>query len=166
MQNQAYIFIIFILNGLLIGILFDIFRILRKCFKTPDFITYIQDIIFWILSGLSLLYSIFKFNNGELRLFIFLGVILGIMLYMLIFSRLFIQTSVASITIIKKIINMVIITPIKYILLLLRRIIYNPIRFIITKIVKLFRKILQFFKKKTKKVKLNKIFYKNKKDFA
>lgn len=166
MQNQAYIFIIFILNGLLIGILFDIFRILRKCFKIPDFITYIQDIIFWILSGLSLLYSIFKFNNGELRLFIFFGVILGIMLYMLIFSRLFIQTFVTSITIIKKIINIVIITPIKHILLLLRKIIYNPFRIIITKIAKFFRKNLQFFKKKTKRVKLNKIFYKNKKDFA
>lgn len=48
--NQAYLFLIFILNGLLIGILFDFFRILRKSFKTPDFITYIQDICFWILA--------------------------------------------------------------------------------------------------------------------
>ena len=46
MQNQAYAFLIFILNGLIVGILFDVFRILRKAFKTSDFITYIQDIIF------------------------------------------------------------------------------------------------------------------------
>ena len=46
MQNQAFTFIIFILNGFIIGILFDIFRILRKSFKTPDSITYIEDIIF------------------------------------------------------------------------------------------------------------------------
>ncbi len=66
MQNQAYAFIVFILNGFLIGLLFDIFRIFRKSFKTPDFITYLEDFIFWIITGLLLLYSIFKFNNGEL----------------------------------------------------------------------------------------------------
>ena len=166
MQNQAYIFIIFILNGFLIGILFDIFRIFRKCFKTPDFITYVQDIIFGILSGLSLLYSIFKFNNGELRLFIFLGILLGVTFYMLIFSRLFINIIVSSITLIKKIINIIIIIPIKYILQLLRKIIYTPIKYIFSKIVIFLRKILQFFMKKTKKIQLSKIFYKNKKDFA
>ena len=65
MQNQAYAFIVFILNGFLIGLLFDIFRIFRKSFKTPDFITCLEDFIFWIITGLLLLYSIFKFNNGE-----------------------------------------------------------------------------------------------------
>ena len=53
--NQAYIFLIFVINGFLIGILFDIFRILRKSFKTKDIITYIEDILFWILTGLLLL---------------------------------------------------------------------------------------------------------------
>ena len=74
MPNQAYSFIIFILNGLIIGLIFDIFRIFRKSFKTPDFITYLQDFIFWIIAGSILLYSIFKFNNGELRLYIFIGI--------------------------------------------------------------------------------------------
>ena len=94
MQNQAYAFIVFILNGFLIGLLFDIFRIFRKSFKTPDFITCLEDFIFWIITGLLLLYSIFKFNNGELRIYIFLGVILGAAIYMLIFSKFFINISV------------------------------------------------------------------------
>ena len=55
MPNQAYSFIIFILNGLIIGLIFDIFRIFRKSFKTPDFITYLQDFIFWIIAGSILL---------------------------------------------------------------------------------------------------------------
>ena len=57
--NQAYLFLIFALNGFVIGLLFDFFRILRKSFKTADIITYIEDILFWILSGLTVLYSIF-----------------------------------------------------------------------------------------------------------
>ena len=103
MQNQAYAFIVFILNGFLIGLLFDIFRIFRKSFKTPDFITCLEDFIFWIITGLLLLYSIFKFNNGELRIYIFLGVILGAAIYMLIFSKFFINISVYIINLIKKI---------------------------------------------------------------
>ena len=50
--NQAYLFCIFIINGIIIGILFDFFRILRKTFKTSDLITYIEDSLFWILTGI------------------------------------------------------------------------------------------------------------------
>ena len=100
--NQAYLFLIFIVNGLIIGFLFDFFRILRKSFKTADFITYIEDIIFWILTGLIVLSSIFIFNNGEIRFFIFLGIALGIILYMTIFSSSIVKTLVYLIEIIKK----------------------------------------------------------------
>ena len=114
MQTQAYAFLIFVLNGILIGILFDIFRIFRKSFKTLDIVTYIEDCMFWIISGLLLLYSIFKFNNGEIRLYILIGVILGVSLYMLIFSKMFINTSVCIIKIIKRIFNIIIIIPIHH----------------------------------------------------
>ena len=70
--NQAYLFMIFILNGILIGIVFDIFRILRRSFKTPNIVTYIEDTLFWIVSALTILYSLFTFNNGEIRGYIFL----------------------------------------------------------------------------------------------
>ena len=70
-QNQAYLFLVFSLTGVIIGILFDFFRILRRSIKTPNIITYIQDILFWILTGIIVLYSIWYFNNGELRIFVF-----------------------------------------------------------------------------------------------
>ena len=165
MQNQVYVFIIFIINGLLIGFLFDIFRIFRKSFKTPDIITYIQDVAFWIIGGVLLLYSIFKFNNGELRIYIFLGILLGFLLYMLIFSKIFIKISICCFNITKKIINTIII-PIKYILKILTAIIYKPTKFMYSTIKKIIRKIIYFFKRKSKKVNLNDGIYKNKKDFA
>ena len=100
MQNQVYIFIAFILNGFLIGIIFDCFRILRKSFKTPDIITYIEDIAFGIITGLLLLFSIMKFNNGELRVYLFLGILLGLILYLLILVLLTELTSLVSLLII------------------------------------------------------------------
>ena len=99
--NQGYIFVIFILNGFLIGILFDIFRILRKSFKTKDIVTYIEDILFWIITGIFLLYSVFRFNNGEIRLYMFIAILIGVLLYMLILSSYIIKINVKIITSVK-----------------------------------------------------------------
>lgn len=103
--NQAYLFLVFTINGIIIGILFDLFRILRRSFKTSDIITYMQDILFWLLTGLILLYSIFKFGNGEIRFYMFIGVFIGCLIYLLIFSTYFIKINVKIIIIIKKIIK-------------------------------------------------------------
>ena len=90
-QNQAYLFLVFSLTGIAIGILFDFFRILRRSIKTSNIVTYIQDILFWILTGIIVLYSIWYFNNGELRIFVFLGLIIGILIYMTTLSSIIIK---------------------------------------------------------------------------
>jgi len=103
--NQAYLFLIFTVNGILIGFLFDIFRILRKSFKTNDLVTYIEDIIFWILTGIIILYSMCKFCDGELRGFTIIGIAMGVILYMLTISTYIIKVSVFIINILKTIIG-------------------------------------------------------------
>ena len=90
-ENQLELFLIFIINGIIIGILFDIFRVLRKTFKTNDLVTYLEDILFWILTGIIVLYSIFTFNNGEIRLFMFLAIFIGAVIYLFLFSSYFIN---------------------------------------------------------------------------
>ena len=118
-ENQFFLFLIFIVNGILIGILFDFFRILRKSFKTNDFFTYLEDIIFWIITGIILLYSIFTFNNGEIRLFMFIGVLVGIILYILSISSFIIKINVTILTFFKNIIIKIfniIVFPIKKVL--------------------------------------------------
>lgn len=82
--NTAFIFF---LTGICIGLLFDFFRIQRKVLKTCDFITYIQDILFWIVSGLIIIFVIMKYTNGEIRIYMVLGIILGILIYFLIISK-------------------------------------------------------------------------------
>ena len=86
--NQLYTLFVFILSGAVIGILFDLFRILRKSFKTPDIITYIEDILFWLISGFLIITAIFKFNDGELRAYLFIGILLGIVIYIMLFTKL------------------------------------------------------------------------------
>lgn len=143
--NQTNLFLIFTINGIIIGLLFDFFRILRKSFKTKDFVTYIEDILFWILTGFTILYSIFTFNNGEIRLFLFLGIILGIILYMLFLSNYVIKINVSIINCIKNIvikIFRIIIKPFEYIYKLIRKIFFRPISFCIINIRKISTKYL------------------------
>ena len=66
-NNQIYLFLIYMLCGIVIGIGFDIFRVLRKSFRTSDMVTYIEDILFGILTGIFLIIMLFIFNNGQLR---------------------------------------------------------------------------------------------------
>ena len=102
--EQLYIFFNFLLTGFTIGILFDIFRILRKSFKTLDWVTYIQDFLFWFLTGLILLFSIFTFNEGELRGYIFIAILLGNILYLLMLSKYFVWIATKIVISIKKIV--------------------------------------------------------------
>lgn len=90
-QNQAYLFLVFSFTGVIIGILFDTFRILRRTIKTANFITYVEDVLFWVLTGLLILYNIWYFNNGEIRIYMFLAIILGILIYMSTLSNILIK---------------------------------------------------------------------------
>lgn len=105
-QNQAYLFLVFSLTGVVIGILFDIFRILRRTFKTSNIITYIEDILFWILTGILILYNIWYFNDGEIRIYMFLGIIIGVLIYMSTLSGVLIKIFTKVLTTIKNIVEL------------------------------------------------------------
>ena len=85
--SQIKILLIFNITGLLIGFLFDFFRIQRKVIKTNDFITYVQDILFWIMSGIIVIISMVKFTDGGIRSYMILGIIVGIVLYFVFISK-------------------------------------------------------------------------------
>ena len=139
--NQLTNFGIYALCGFLIGIFFDIFRILRKSFKTSNLITYIEDTIFGVITGLFLIFMLFDFNNGEIRLYIFVALSIGLILYFLLISKFFIKINVTIITFLKKV------------FITIAKIIFKP-----------FRKIAIFLIVKPKKLLLN-IFRQKKKHF-
>ena len=148
--GQAIIFLIFITIGIIIGIVFDIFRIFRKTFNTPDIVTYIEDIIFWLLTGLIIIYSIFVFNNGEIRLYMFLAVILGCLIYMLLFSKFIINICVKILTTIIKILRRIISIISIHIITIIRFLknkFFKPISFIIINFKKMFKNFINQIKK-------------------
>ena len=84
--EQTQIFIVFVIVGIIISFLFDIFRILRKVYKFSNMLIYMQDILFWLLTGIIILQAIFKFNSGDIRIFLFLGIFVGVFIYISLFS--------------------------------------------------------------------------------
>lgn len=131
-DNQMKIFAVFILDGLLIGLLFDFFRIIRKTIKTPNIITYIQDIIFWILTGILIIYTIFVYNNGQIRLYMFLAIAIGVLIYFITISKKILNVVLNIIEFMKKVIKLII-KPLQ--------IIIQPARHIYNKIIKNIEKI-------------------------
>lgn len=163
--NQSYLFCVYSICGIIIGIFFDLFRILRKSFKTSDIITYIEDIIFGILTGIFLIFIIFILNNGELRFYIFIALALGLSIYLLTISKYFIKINVKIITIIKKIIIKIfsiIIYPISLIKKYILKSILRPFRILTINT----RNLLKAKMIKKKKKEKNKKNHKERKDFS
>ncbi len=161
--NQTSLFLIFTIDGVLIGIIFDIFRILRKTIKTSDFVTYIEDFLFWIITSIILFYSIFTYNNGELRFFMFLAVILGFVLYICTISSYLIKINVKIINVIKRIflkLFEIIYKPLIKTFKILKKVIFKPILFVIINI----RKNIKNIKNRLKDKKSSKITYAIKND--
>lgn len=165
---QLYSFLVYLVSGMLIGVFFDVFRVLRKSFQTPDIITYIEDILFWILTGLFLLFVLFKFSNGIIRSYQVVGLFIGVIIYILSISKFFIKINVIIITFIKNIfckILYLILYPIKFILKIFVKI-FTPFTFFVINIKKIgtnsTKKIIKKvkFKNKTENLLRKEGFYK------
>ncbi len=148
MNNQLYLFLIYVVSGVAISIFFDIFRVLRKSIKTSNLITYIEDAVFWIIVGLFLIWEIFTISYGELRSYIFLGLVLGVILYMATVSKYFIKINVKILNIIKK--------PI-YIIYKKIKTMYIKIKNIIIKVINKLKLIKQHINMKINPIKENNI---------
>ena len=104
-NSQIGIFLIYLIAGVLICLLYDIFRALRKTVKTPDLVTYIEDTIFWILVAIFLIYLIFVLNSGEIRFFMFIAICLGGIAYYFTLSKYFMNISVHVLSFVKAIVK-------------------------------------------------------------
>ena len=140
---------------------------MRKTIKTADFVTYIEDILFWILTGILILYFIFTYNNGEIRFYMFIAILLGILLYISLISKFFIKTNVTIINFIKMAIITIftiILMPFKFLLKLIMRI-FKPIFSLIRSFKEILTKFMQKIIDTTKSTKIyNKFVKKSKKE--
>lgn len=101
-SDQAALFLLTVGTGILIGFIYDLFRILRKTFPHPDIITHMEDLLYWVFVSFMMFYILLYKNYGEIRGFAIFGSFLGMGLYFLTLSPIFMKITLTIIGWIKK----------------------------------------------------------------
>jgi len=146
MSEQARLFLMTVVIGFFLGFLYDVFRIIRKTFAHPDWLTQLEDILYWLsVTGLMFYFMLNK-NYGEIRLFSIMGSFLGMGVYFMTISRIIMKVSLAVITFIKKVLSTMFVL-ISFPFRMLWRIISIPLGFIESATKKFTGKSKQLLKK-------------------
>jgi len=101
-SNQAYVFLCTIIGGMAIALVYDFFRILRKAVRTSGTVTYVQDLLYWLIAAAIMFITVYYSNDGQLRAYLFAGAITGAILYALLFSNMVMRSSLFIIKIVSK----------------------------------------------------------------
>ena len=101
-ERELWVLANCLLSGLIFGVLFDIFRIVRRSFDEKGRMINFFDGLFWMVYTVLFIRRLFIINGGDLRWFVFAGVILGVLLYFSLLSRIFMPIGTFLMKLIKK----------------------------------------------------------------
>lgn len=87
---QLDIIVYSILAGVLCGIIFDLYNIIRGV-KIPKFIVVIQDILFWIFSATVVFIFLLYVNYAFLGFYVYIFMILTLIIYLKLVSPLILK---------------------------------------------------------------------------
>lgn len=88
---QFYSFFTMVLSGVVLGLLFDLLRVIRSFYQPGRWIGAGADLLFWIAGTGALAGGLFAGNWGEIRFYVVVGIILGLGLYYGLASALVMQ---------------------------------------------------------------------------
>ncbi|MDR7866779.1 MAG: spore cortex biosynthesis protein YabQ [Sporomusaceae bacterium] len=86
-EGQIDAFVITVATGMLLGVTFDFYRVLRTVFRPPWLLTSLADLGYWLLATGVVFLALLFGNWGELRLYTFIGLALGAFGYYRLLSR-------------------------------------------------------------------------------
>jgi len=134
--DQVYIFLYAILGGAIVAFFYDILRIKRRAVRTNVIMVGLEDILYWLIAAVFLFITVYRSNSGEMRGYIFIGNVIGVILYEALLSKMIIVSSVAVINLIKRIL-LLICKILSYPFKLVFKILKVPISFIFKQLFKL-----------------------------
>lgn len=138
--KEADVLLAAFLMGALLLLAYDMLRIIRRLVPHKIWLVGMEDIIFWIGSGIALFAMLYQENSGYIRGFVIGGVLLGMLLYNLVLST---WVVTGSVFLLKKIL-FVLSRPLVWTARLLKK----PVGFVGRKT----KKFLRFYKKELKKL--------------
>ena len=101
-NTQTLLFIKAIEIGILLGMFYDLIRIFRKIIKHPNWMLQLEDALYWMICIAITFGILYVHNFAQLRFFVFVGMILGAILYLCTFSILFMKIATWLINLIQR----------------------------------------------------------------
>lgn len=86
--SQADVFLISIIYGAALSLIYDIIRSVRRVVSHKNLFIAIEDFLYWMFWACTVISMIYTYNNGALRSYVILGLLIGCALYLLLLSRL------------------------------------------------------------------------------
>jgi spore cortex biosynthesis protein YabQ len=84
---QIYVFSVFTLAGIALGVSFDFYRAFRHITRPRGWLAGLEDLLFCGLAASLLLFALLLGNWGEVRLYVLLAMSLGLILYYFLASH-------------------------------------------------------------------------------
>ncbi|SDJ83758.1 spore cortex biosynthesis protein YabQ [Natronincola ferrireducens] len=100
--QEAYILLVTIYGGILIGFIYDLYKIFRGIFNPKKIATLIQDFLFWLIISIVAFYVLIISNQGALRFYNFLGFLIGAIIYSFLLSDIVIRAVIFILRTMKK----------------------------------------------------------------
>lgn len=89
--NQELVFLYSLFVGVILGILYDIFRIKREFFGSNRALLFVDDVIYMLFCSIILILGILKVNSGKLRWYELLCPAAGFIVYRFTISKIVIK---------------------------------------------------------------------------
>ncbi len=100
--EQNIMLVVSVLLGAAMAFTYDWLRIVRRVICHSNFFVAIEDILFWFIWTVIVILSIQKYGYGQLRIYIFIGIIVGATLYLTTISCAFVFLVSRMLCVVKK----------------------------------------------------------------
>jgi spore cortex biosynthesis protein YabQ len=86
-KGQLETFLCLALTGIALSFLFDCYRLMRGTGSPRGLITATTDLLFWLLATIVVFAVLLNSNWGEIRLYVFVSLLSGVLVYYQLLSR-------------------------------------------------------------------------------
>lgn len=104
---QTVLFLESILLGMVLSVIFDVFRIIRIGIPLPSPVIVAEDILYFLICAVVTYFFMLKTTYGQVRGFIIIGEIIGFIIYYFTVGRLVISVSKIIIETVKRIFKLI-----------------------------------------------------------
>lgn len=121
--KQFYLIFFSLLSGIITGIFYDIYRIIRGSKDINKIISFIEDTLFWILSGIFIFIFLLITDNAYIGAYVYLNIFIGVYIYLKLISSKFLLSQHKLFNVIGKFMRItinLILYPFEFIIYLIR----------------------------------------------